>query len=127
MGTNTSNNYPYATKKQIAERIATDFSYACSCLVVLWNRQTEYEQNTKTTLNRNHRGFMSSHAVHGSRIAEALASGTPGEELPPEDQARVQTIVCRYTKQLAAHARAQADAENPELAAKAAAFFTVQS
>lgn len=126
MGTNTSNNYPYETKKQIAEKVAADFSYACSCLVVLYNRQTEYEQETKSTLNRNHKGFMSSHAVHGSRIAQLLLAGTPAEELSAEDQGRVQGIVCRYTKQLAAHSRAQANEADPELSAKAAAFFTAQ-
>jgi hypothetical protein len=117
-----SNRYPFASKAQIATRIATDFSYACACLVVLWNRQTEYEQNTKSTLDRNHRGFMSSHAVHGSRIAQALASGTPCEELSDEDKARVNTIACRYTKQIAAHERSVALAANPDLAAAAAVF-----
>lgn len=124
MGTNTSNNYPYATKKQIAERIATDFSYACSCLVTLYNLQTEYERDTSTTLTRNHVGFMSSHAVHGTRIAKALIAGEP---LSDEDGSRVNSIVARYTKQLAAHARREANEADPELAAKAAAFFTVQS
>jgi hypothetical protein len=117
-----SNRYPFASKNQIAAKIASDFSYACACLVVLWNRQTEYEQNTKSTLDRNKRGFMSSHAVHGSRIAQALASGTPCDELSPEDKARVSSIACRYTKQIAAHERTVAVKANPELAAQAAVF-----
>jgi hypothetical protein len=66
---------------------------------------------------------MSSHAVHGTRIAKALIAG---EDLTEEDVARVTTIAGRYTKQLAAQARQDAIEADPELAVKAAAFFTVQ-
>lgn len=124
MGTNTtSNNYPFTTKKQIAARIAEDFDYAKSCMVVLYNRQTEHEKDTSSTLSRNHAGFMSSHAVHGTRIAKAILAG---EDLTPEDEGRVSTIVGRYTKQLADQARKDAVEADPDLATKAAAFFTVQ-
>ena len=123
MANPTSNNYPFASKKDIKARIVTDYSYACACIVTLFNLQTAHEQDTSSTLSRNHAGFMSSHAVHGTRIAKALIAG---EALTDEDAARVTTIAGRYTKQLAAQARQDAIEADPELAVKAAAFFTVQ-
>jgi hypothetical protein len=123
MANPTSNNYPFTSKKDIKARIVTDYSYACACIVTLFNLQTAHEQDTSSTLSRNHAGFMSSHAVHGTRIAKALIAG---EALTDEDVARVTTIAGRYTKQLAAQARQDAIEADPELAVKAAAFFTVQ-
>jgi len=114
-----SNSYPFETKAQIKEHIETDFGFACQVMVILFQLQTEHEQATSTTLTRNHRGFMSSHAVHGSRIARLIQAG---EELCPEDQDRVRTIAPRYTKQLAAWSRTQALASNPQLQMMAAVF-----
>ena len=117
--TTTQNRYPFQTKATIAARIADDFDYACAAIVKLFEKQTEYEQETSTTLVRNKAGFMSSHAVHGSRIARVLKLG---ETLSDEDRARVENIAPRYTKQLARFAREDALAENPALAAEAAIF-----
>lgn len=116
-------NYPFMTKAMISERIESSFSFACEVIGILYDRQTKHEQDTKSTLNKNRRGFMSSHAVHGSRIAQALRAG---QALDDADAARVSEIAPRYTKQLAEHFRAQAIAENPALAAQAACFFTDQ-
>lgn len=116
-------NYPFLTKAQIAASIEADFSFACNVICILHDRQTSFEQEQKTTLNKNRRGFMSSHAVHGSRIAELLKSGAV---LAPEDQDRVMEIAPRYTKQMAEHFRNEAIAADPTLAEKAACFFTEQ-
>jgi len=116
-------SYPFLTKAQIAANIEADFSFACQVICILHDRQTSFEQEQKTTLNKNRRGFMSSHAVHGSRIAELLKSGAP---LSPEDQDRVAEIAPRYTKQMAEHFRAEAIAADPTLREKAACFFTEQ-
>lgn len=115
--------YPFLTKAQIGARIESDFGFACEVIGILYQRQTQHEQDTKSTLSKNRRGFMSSHAVHGSRIAQLLASGSP---LNDEDKARVAEIAPRYTKQMADHFRAEAIRENPELEAQAACFFTDQ-
>ena len=117
-------SYPFVTKAQIAASIASDFSYACNVLVILHNRQTSFEQEVKTTKDKNRRGFMSSHAVNGSRVAEKIKRG---EELNDEDVAHVQAIAPRYTKQIADHLRAEAIEADPSLAVKAACFFTDQS
>jgi hypothetical protein len=115
--------YPFLTKAQIAANIENDFSFACQAMVILYDRQTEFEQETKSTLNKNRRGFMSSHAVNGSKVAVKLKAG---EALTPEEQVIVETIAPRYTKQLADHFRAAAIEADPSLADKAACFFTPQ-
>jgi len=119
-----SNRYPFATKSEIKARILADDSYVVSCLCVLYDRQTTHEQETKTTIQRNHRGFMSSHAVNGCKLAEKVRSG---ETLDGEETAKARDIVCHYSKQLAAAARETALEANPDLAAEAAVFFTKQA
>lgn len=118
MGNNT-NQYPFTTKKDIAAQLATDPEACKKALVVLFNRQTSHEQDTASTLSRNRAGFMSSHAVHGTRLAKAIIAG---EDLSDEDLARCQTIAPRYSKQLAAQARREALEANPDLAAAGAVF-----
>jgi hypothetical protein len=110
---NPSNSYAFVTKAQVKERIehgSPDF--LVECLFILYRRQTQDEQAAKDTKYRNKRGFMSSHAVHGTRIAEELSSGLIGwEELTETDQRRIEAIVPRYLKQLTAHFRAEQEWE----------------
>ncbi len=116
-------NYPFMTKAQISAKIEADFGFACQAIEILYDRQTKHEQDTKSTLNKNRRGFMSSHAVHGSRIAQLIRSGAVLEDA---DKDRVMEIAPRYTKQLAEHFRSAAIEANPALAEQAACFFTDQ-
>lgn len=115
MNTNTissTKSYPFLSKAEIKTRIAADQAFAFSCLLVIFDRQTAYEQTSETTLNRNRMGFMSSHAVHGTRISKKIRSG---EDLTDEDRSRAVEISSHYTKQLASHFRAEAISENPAL------------
>lgn len=116
-------SYPFLTKAQIAASIANDFQFACMVITTLYDRQTTFEQETKSTLNKNRAGFMSSHAVNGSKLAIKIRAG---EELTDEDVARVHEIAPRYTKQMADHFRRAAIEADPTLAEKAACFFTAQ-
>lgn len=116
-------NYPFLTKAQIAQNIEQDFGFACQAMVILYDRQTQHEQETKSTLNKNRRGFMSSHAVNGSKVAVKIKAGEP---LTDEDRGHVEAMAPRYTKQLASHFRDAAIAADPALAEKAACFFTDQ-
>jgi hypothetical protein len=118
--TTTKNSYPFLTKNQIKARIETDWVFCCEAIVIVYNRQTSFEQETKSTHSQNKRGFMSSHAVVGSKIAQKLLQGVA---LDDEEVGKVCAIASRYTKQLADHFRSQAVSENPALAEKAAAFF----
>lgn len=110
--------YPFRSKASIATQLATDDAFVLSCLAIMYARQTDYEQQTKSTLNKNRRGFMSSHAVNGSALAQKAAT----EGLDAEEAERAKAIVCRYTKQLAEHFRSEALRADPSLAAVAAVF-----
>lgn len=113
------NTYPFLSKSQIKARIQEDPSFAATCLVAISARQTEDEHDSKTTVHKNRRGFMSSHAVNGTKLADKIRFG---EALSDEDTGRVQAMACSYTKQLAAHFRQQMIRENPELEASARLF-----
>jgi hypothetical protein len=118
--TNTSANlYPFLTKSQIKERLESDREFRMQAMVILYTLQTEYEQNTDQTLNKNRQGFMSSHAVNGSRVARKIKGGEP---LDAKDEAHVDAIAPRYSRQLAVFFRAKAIAEQPALKAVAALF-----
>lgn len=112
-------SYPFRSKAEIVAQTKADPAFRAQCLLVLFNLQTAFEQATEETRDRNRQGFMSSHAVHGCRLAKKLLQG---EELTEEDQARVETIVPRYGRQLAIHFRTQAISENPALKNAGAVF-----
>lgn len=116
-------SYPFLTKAQIAASIESDFGFACGVITTLYDRQTDFEQETKSTLNKNRAGFMSSHAVNGSKLAIKIRAG---EALTDEDVVLVRTIAPRYTKQMADHFRTAAIEADPSLKEKAACFFTAQ-
>lgn len=111
-------NYPFRTKAQIVALVERDDAFMLQCLVVLYDRQTQFEQDQKTTLDRNARGFMSSHSVNGSILAVAAAE----RALTTEEIDKARSIVVRYGKQLAAHFRAEEINSNPDLAQTGAVF-----
>lgn len=111
--------YPFETKAQIAAKIASSDEYMLGGLCQLHTWQTEHEQEVRTTEEKNRRGFMSSHAVNGSKLAEKVKGG---EALTGEEMAKARSIVCRYTRQLAVASREASLDANPELRATAAIF-----
>lgn len=117
------NNYPFLTKAQIAERLGDDPGFVQQAIGILYANQTSHEREVRSTEVKNRAGFMSSHAVTGSKLAEKLLSGE-GWTQGDEDKAR--SIASRYTRQLACHFREEAIASDPALAQKSAAFFTPQ-
>lgn len=115
----TANLYPFVTKAQLKDRLASEPEFRKEAMVLLYTLQTEHEQATSSTLNRNRQGFMSSHAVHGTRIAKAILAN---EEIGSEDWDRIDAIAPRYTRQLACYYRAKAIVDQPALAAIAGIF-----
>lgn len=111
--------YPFRSKASIVAQINTDTGFALQCLSIMHDRQTSAEQDKKTTINKNKRGFMSSHAVTGSTLAVKVKSG---EGLTAEETEKAVAIASRYGKQLAEHFRAEQIRANPELNAVAAMF-----
>ncbi len=105
--------YPFRTKAQIREQIAGDDAYALHCLGVIYDRQTEHEQENKTTKSRNARGFMSSHAKAGTELAVKVREA---DEVSDEDVEAARELAGRYVKQLANHFRAEQIAADPKLA-----------
>jgi hypothetical protein len=114
-----SNNYPFLTKAQIVAKLECDLDFVHQACLIMTARQTEDEIQTRDTKYKNRRGWMSSHAVFGTKMAEKIAAG---EELTDEENGRLVGMVVRYRKQLAAHFREQAKAENPELAESGSVF-----
>jgi hypothetical protein len=115
----TSNLYPFVSKSSIKARLTNEPAFRLAAMVCLYDMQTAHEQDTKSTLNKNRVGFMSSHAVKGSTVAVKIKAGEP---LSAEDLVTVDTIAPRYSRQIALHFRAQAIAADPSLAATAALF-----
>jgi hypothetical protein len=114
------NNYPFATKSQIKALLASSDSAVAMAVIILQDRQTSFEQATRSTKDRNHRGWMSSHAVRGGRLAdEIVATGT----LSADSLVLARGMVSRYSTQLASHIRAQAVEADPSLLEKSACYF----
>jgi hypothetical protein len=110
--------YPFVTKSQVRARLLADDSFVLQCLATLYSLQTSSEQEAKNTVVRNHRGFMSSHAVKGSTLAVKAA----GEGLSEEEIGSARDLCSRYTRQLAAHSRQVAIEADPSLAEAARVF-----
>jgi hypothetical protein len=115
----SGNLYPFVTKASIKARLDSDFEYRKEAMAILHTLQTEHEQATKQTVTKNRQGFMSSHSVKGSKVAEKIKAGEP---LSDEDVAVIDTIAPRYSRQLATWSRAQAIASDPALAKVAGMF-----
>jgi hypothetical protein len=58
------------TKTQIIELLKTNDKAVARALVVLNERQTQSEQNTRQTINRNGEGFRPCHARMGTSMAQ---------------------------------------------------------
>jgi len=114
-----SNLYPFTSKSTIKAQLEASHEFRLQAMVILFTLQTDYEQSTDTTVTKNRQGFMSSHAVNGSRIARKLIAK---EELSLEDEALVCKIAPCYSRQLARHFRSEAIKANPALEEVAKVF-----
>ena len=115
----STNNYPFTTKAQIKANLDSSFDARCAALVTIFKHQTPLEQGVSKTLSSNRVGFMSSHAVNGSKLATKIMTG---EELDNTEVELVNKIAPRYSRQLAVLERNAALAANPELAEAASVF-----
>lgn len=112
--------YPFVGAKAVKVQLEASHEVRKLMWVALYHCQTETEILRRDTEEDNKRGFMSSDAWHGCRIAELLVAG---KELTAEDDARVAKHATKYSKQLATMLRAHAIAEEPELLVSARHFF----
>lgn len=111
--------YPFVGAKRVKAVLESNPVVQRATLCLMWHLQTESEQQKKDTEVRNRAGFMSSDAWHGSRIAERIVRGAPLED---EDEARLEKIACKYSKQLSVQLRRVAMIQDPRLASYAAIF-----
>jgi hypothetical protein len=112
-------SYPFVTKAQIKARLDADPEYRKEVIVTLYQLQTEDEQESGSTRHSNRYGFMSSHAVNGSRLAVKIQAGEP---LTEKDHDLIDAIAPRYSRQLATLAREEAIVADPSLKSVAAVF-----
>lgn len=116
--------YPYHGKKHIKAVLSSNPEAAICAFVCMYHLQTQYEQATDSTKDKNRRGLMSSHAgangKHGY-VKDIISQGM--DALDPEGQERVVRWGAMYTKQTAALLRHWAERDNPELAVSARTFF----
>jgi hypothetical protein len=116
----TQNTYPFYTKSQIKEKLATDFDFACSAVCVLYTLQTNEERAVGAASGKDKRGFMSSHVVRGSKLANKIANN---EVLNAAEKQQVFDIAKCYSKQIARYHREVMMREHPELAEIGKAYF----
>ena len=116
MSTNNSSKpnlaYPFMSRKQVAERVASDPDFAQMAIVLLQDRTTRRTDGVSG-------GFMSSHAKIGSALASKIDSGT---ELNVEELAKATELASHYCKQIASHLRDEAKRGDPKLVSVAAVF-----
>lgn len=113
--TNTNNSYPFITKAQVREAIASGDPAMITQFVCLMQDRTD-RRDADPTLKRS--GWMSSHDKRGREVSAAARAG----ELEGEALETACAIVPAYVKQIATELRQQAVANNPDLADSAATF-----
>jgi hypothetical protein len=125
--------YPFVGEKAVRARLEEDSSGDLRILVAvtMYYLQTEVEQATHETKDKNKRGLMSSHAAAASKTIKGLIAGV---EPADDTEYRVDGfkfqgwktflghIGGRYAKQTSKVLRSAAMASNPELAVTAQMF-----
>ena len=111
-----TNGYPVLTKKAIAERLRVDREYALEMFRLLLARSAQ-----RTTDTRGASGFMASHAGTVRGIAATLED----RALDDAEHLKLATLLCHYTKQLAAHFRTVELHARPELLQVASVFSAI--
>jgi len=86
------------TKESIAALLCRSDRAVERAMVVLYERQTQYEQQTSTTNQYNDRGFNACHARFGSKMARVVKGG---HTIFPAYMPKARKIALHYTRQLA--------------------------
>ncbi len=111
--------YPFVGVKAVKARLAEDTNVQLATIAMLYHFQTPVEQQKRDTCDDNRRGFMSSDAWTGSKIAEKIVDG---QELTAEEWDRGQRMAVKYSRQLSVALRNKAMADDPALAQTARMF-----
>lgn len=111
--------YPFVGQKACKAKLETETSVQLCMMVTLLHLQTDQEQAIRDTKEKNKRGFMSSHAKHGTAVAEKIRDG---KDLTADDWAVIAKVAPHYSRQMAVSLRTFAMANDPALAITAAGF-----
>ncbi len=95
-----ASTYPFLSKNQIKEKLASDSEFVLAMFWVMQERHVN-RRNSRTTVKR---GWMSSHIKKASGMAAKLA-GLKSTDINPDIMSGIRALVGRYTKQLAQHLR----------------------
>lgn len=102
---NSSNGYPFMSRRRVLERIAAEPAFAVECVRMIDSRN----------------GWMVSHRAAASKLVAKIAAGATDES----DCAEAARLASRYGKTLARLFRERDLADRPELAAVGAVFGVV--
>lgn len=123
--------YPFIGEKGVRRVLEDREDVRVANAILMYHLQTEFEQATKETKDKNRRGLMSSHAATATKVIEGLLAGAPLDEegVYKADgfkfqgaQAYLTHIGGRYAKQLSVSLRVWAIQQEPELGVTAAMF-----
>ncbi len=109
----STNGYPFTTRRQVLERIASDPTFVVECVAILEDRYQRRASGPGESM-----GWMASHAAKASGLAAKIAAG----EATEKERAEAAKLALRYAKQLARVFRDRDLAARPELDAQAAVF-----
>ncbi len=102
----SSNGYPFVTKNEVSQRIASEPAFALECVRLVDER----------------RGWMASHKARAAKLAAKIADGN----LSPEDFAEAVALAVPYARTVSRVLREKEMAESPQLAVQAAVFGVVR-
>jgi hypothetical protein len=123
--------YPFIGEKGVRRALEDRNDLRIANAFLMYHLQTEFEQSSKETKDKNRRGLMSSHAATATKVIEALLNGAPLDEEAEYKadgfkfyghEAYLTHIGSRYAKQLSVSLRVWAIGQEPELGITAQMF-----
>ncbi len=123
--------YPFIGEKGVRRVLEDRDDIRIANAFLMYHLQTEFEQASKETKDKNRRGLMSSHAATATKVIESLLNGAPCDEETEYkadgfkfvgQMAYLSHIGSRYAKQLSVSLRVWAIGQEPELGVTAAMF-----
>lgn len=123
--------YPFIGEKGVRKVLAAREDVRMANAVLMFHLQTEYEQASSETKDKNRRGLMSSHAATATRVISAFLAGAGLDEEAKYKAdgfvfsgatAYLTHIGGRYAKQLSVSLRVWAITQEPELGVTASMF-----
>lgn len=82
------------------QKLATERAWVERAILALYERQTSHEQASRTTHEKNGRGFSQAHADFMTSLAKQLLN--PGHHLSPKQLSAARKILVHYVRQLVA-------------------------